>query len=357
MTTKTAVLVLLAVGMVSAGVHLTYRDDAIPSDQEVLDARLSLLSSAKATIARGKKPGVAATFSPNGKEYGVWVWTPLSDLSDASMKSIVNSASANRFTAIYVTMDEYLVVDALPEGATKQALLAALRERAGTFVALATDKGIAVDAVAGAPDWGMPAHRPKALSMLSFVAEHNAGVANGRRFRGVQLDVEPYLLPEYAGGKESVLTAYVELVRDLAARSKERGLPLTMVIPHFFDAAQQWTPAIEVDGIKASTYEHLVRLLGPANGRVIIMAYRNFSDGENGAIALSQAEIAVANGSRMKVLIAQETGDAQPAYVTFLGTSRVALFDQLNRITTAFQTDASFAGTAVHYLDPYLQLK
>ncbi|MEJ0002226.1 MAG: hypothetical protein WDN09_03585 [bacterium] len=70
--------------------------------------------------------------------------------------TVVDAAAANRINAIYVTFDDYLEINALPAGANKDAKIKAYSDAVQSFVEIARAKGIAVDAEAGARDWGEP---------------------------------------------------------------------------------------------------------------------------------------------------------------------------------------------------------
>jgi hypothetical protein len=89
------------------------------------------------------------------------------------------------------------------------------------------------------------------------------------------------------------------------------------------------------------------------------MSYRNFFEGNDGVEGLSVPELteASANGYSTKVIIAQETGDVSPDYVTFYGLPKEDLSYHLSTINSSFAKYNSFGGSAVHYLDTYLELE
>lgn len=310
--------------------------------------------SAVATV-----PANTNTYTPAaGQEFGVWEWTDVTQMTPTDMQNIVNEASVNNFNVIYLTVDNYLTIAAMPTGSAKQQALANYNTSLEAFLTLAKAKNIAVDAESGASDWAEPANVTNASQIMAFVDGFNQ--LESIKFRGVQYDIEPYLLPEYNTDPSDVLTEYVDLIDNLVQQDKTDGMPLTIVVPHFFDSGVKWTPPITVDGVTNYTFEQIVRLLGelPQGGRTIVMAYRNFATGANGSIALSSQEMADSDATNnVKVLVAQETGPVSPSYVTFYGETRSALFSQLALINQAYGSDKAFAGTAVDYLDPFLNLQ
>jgi hypothetical protein len=315
------------------------------------DACSNSLAASSATAAPASAPAaVSADVLPltPGEEAGVWEWTPADQMSTVQMQDAVNAAAVNKFNVIYLTVDDYLAASDT----------AGYERSVGSFIALAAQKGIAVDAEAGWRDWAQPQNAGNAGRIAAWVAAYNA--AHAQKFRGVQFDIEPYLLPQYANDEGDVLTQEVVLIDQLVQQDKTLGLPLAIVIPHFYDEGEGWTPEITVDGVLDYPYRQILRLLNelpPGNGRIIEMAYRNFASGSDSAIALSQQEVNDADGTNVKVVIAQETGPVSPSYVTFAGTSRAQLFAQIAAINGAFASDTAFQGVAIDYLDPYLQLQ
>jgi hypothetical protein len=293
----------------------------------------------------------AATLAPRaGKELGVWVWMPPSMMSVADMQQAVNEAAANHFNAIYITLDDYF-----PISESGTAAITAYEQTLTTFLSFAAQKNIAVDAEAGSRSWGQNPETIPAAEIILFVTTYNQ--SHAVKFRGVQLDIEPYLFPNYETKQPEVLANYVSLINKIEPEAAAVNLPLTIVLPYFFDQQAQWTPQITVDGVTNYTYNHILRILNRApKNRIIIMAYRNTAGGLGGSIAISKSEIASADATRVRVIIAQETGPVTPNYVTFAGLTRGDLATQAANIENAFANDISFGGIAVDYLTPFLNL-
>jgi hypothetical protein len=87
------------------------------------------------------------------------------------------------------------------------------------------------------------------------------------------------------------------------------------------------------------------------------MSYRNFAIGEDGSIDISKDEIQSANSYSTKVIVAQETGDFPPSYITFFNTRREYLDIQLKKIEDEFKDDKSFDGLAIHYINTFLEMR
>jgi hypothetical protein len=224
------------------------------------------------------------------------------------------------------------------------------------FLQAAAEKGIAVDAESGWRNWGEPEFRWKPDDILSFVADYNA--AHSIKFRGVQYDVEPYLLPQYSESEGDILTQYVQMAAGVVSEDKSYDIPLSFDIPHFYDSTTGWTPKITVDGNTNYTFNQLVGFLGEIPGsRLIVMAYSNYASGKGGTISLSQSEIDTADESNVKIIVGQETGPVSPSYTTFYGMTKAQLSAQMDIVQDAFAADPSFAGMAVDYLDYFDELR
>jgi hypothetical protein len=297
-------------------------------------------------VAAAPAQALTAFLTPPGKEIGVWIWTPVDQMSAPVQQDYVAEAAANHFNAIYLTIDDYL--DATNTAGYSQSL--------ENFITLAHQDGISVDAESGARNWGEVGNTANAGEIMSYVAQFNA--THAEKFRGVQYDIEPYLLPQYDSDEGGVLTNYVTLVESLVNQDKTDHLPLTIIVPDFYTSTQQWTPEITINGVTAYTYDQIVRLLNELSAsRIIVMAYRNDTSGPNGSVALAAPEVQGADGTNVTVLVAQETGPVTPSYVTFNGLSRSDLFSAADVIDETFASDTSFGGIAVDYLDPFLNLQ
>ncbi len=343
-----AILVIAVIGRPSPG-------GPIASSPEVLStsstAPSSSASSSVASSSQASPPPPPPSLAVVGnKEIGTWIWTPVAAMSRSTMTELVDEAAANHFNTIYLSIDEYLDLEAMPAGPAQETELQNFSAAVYDFISIAHQKDIAVDAEAGETDWGEPPNYGEAYAILQFVESFNA--THDGKFRGVQYDVEAYSLPEYTSDPATVLTQYVGLVGNLVDQDEAYAsspsfatIPLTMIVPYFY------TP---------DSYDQIVSLLGQlpsGDGRVIVLAYRNIASGPDGSISLAQPEISAADSSNVKVIIAQETGNAQPSSITFYGMPKTALFSAVQQINTAFTTDRAYSGVAVDYLQSFVALQ
>lgn len=292
-------------------------------------------------------------------EYGVWVWQSPIQMTTEYISHLMSSVQENGFDTIYVTIDDYLAISVLPESAEKNGRESAYMNKLSGLVIMAASRGINIDLEGGAMDWAYEEQRWKGYALIDFVDKYNTQYPQAK-VRGLQFDVEPYLLPEYQTNKGKVLLDFVTFIDAAVLRMDRVDAQFSVVIPHFYDSAQSWTPQVSYAEQTEHTFTHLLQVLEKKPGStLIIMAYRNFFFGSDGTQELVQAEMdEVTMGNyATRIVVAQETGNVDPEYVTFHNTSMARLLNSISDIRRSFSSSRGFAGVAVHYLDPFLDLR
>jgi hypothetical protein len=325
-----------------------------PEKAEVYPDQFATILRAFRMLFGGEK------FEPE-EEHGTWLWTPIMQMTPEYMSSIVAGAKAEGVNVIYLSLDSYLDIVAERSEEAKEALEAVFRDKLKTFIWLANQEGIEVDAEAGWRNWAEEGHVYKPFLIVSFVKEFNE--LSEQKFRGFQYDVEPYLLDEYGAseeGKAAVLKNFLKLVDETAAFLKDSDLELSVVVPEFYDKRDEMTPKFEYKGKRDFAFKHLLGVLEEKPGSsVIIMSYRNFAEGEDGSIEVSKNEMNTAKRGRFgtNIIIAQETGNVLPDYITFHNTSKSYMQEQTEKLRSAFASDRNFQGLSFHYANAYLELE
>lgn len=296
---------------------------------------------------------------PEEKEHGSWLWTPTLQMTDSYMVMILDEAKQNGVNVMYMSIDSYLDIFTMPKGAARAEKKAAFVEKVRTFIRLANQRGIEVDAEAGWQNWAEEGHEYKGLAIVNFVKNFNK--ENSEKFRGFQYDVEPYLLPEFKENPEEVLGRFISLIDKTEKFIGEDKLRFSVVVPDFFDEKDKMTPKFSYgDSRKASTFKHLLNILDRReNSSVIVMSYRNFAEGVDGSIEVTQNEMNTARKGRhiTRIIVAQETGDVPPPYITFHNTSKNHFEQEISKINKAFSPSSNFGGLAIHYINAYLELR
>jgi hypothetical protein len=270
--------------------------------------------------------------------------------------TIISGALKNGFKNIYISIDSYLDIYIMPDGEEKITKRAEFDKKIENFITKANNNGITVDAEAGWRNWAEDGNTYKALATLNYALKFNKD--HNVKFRGFQYDVEPYLLDEYKENKAEVLKNFLTLVNQTVTMLNNKDLELTVVIPEFYDGSNGETPKFSYNGKNGYATEHLLSILDRREGsKIIVMSYRNFTKGIDGSIDISKDEINSANEHKTKIIIAQETGDVEPPYITFHNTNKKYFNNQKNELDKAFMLDKSYGGVAIHYINAFMDLK
>ncbi len=335
--------------------HIT--ENAIVSDPRfrnagaVEGARLLALANILNFVPRNEPEN-----EPAQMERGTWLWTPLLKITPEYRDSIISGAKDNGIRNVYLSIDSYLDIYTLPDGPEKDGLKKKFDDALEKFIAQAQKNGMTVDAEGGWRNWAEPGHEYKAFAILEYAVGYNK--THAEKLRGFQYDVEPYLLESYEKDKKATLHRFVALIQASMAKLGDSDLELSVAIPEFYDGAQNETPKYFYGFKYASTFDHLLDALDRRPGsRIIVMAYRNFAEGENGIIEISKNEMDEAARYRTKIVVAEETGDASPSYVTFHDTSRPYYDEQSKAVEKAFADKKSYGGLSTHYINALLALK
>ncbi|MEK7453181.1 MAG: hypothetical protein AAB614_03025 [Patescibacteria group bacterium] len=293
------------------------------------------------------------------KEFGVWVWDSPMQMTQEKIANVLASVKTNGMNVIYVTIDDYLKIYSLPDGIDKTKKTQEYFVALNNIIVSAKKMNINIDVEGGWSDWAIPENRWKGYALIGFVDQYNKQYPN-EKIHAFQYDVEPYLLPSYEKNKEKTLTDFVEFIDISTQKMKSIDSNFSIVIPHFYDYTQKWTPSLIYNDVRNYTFTHLLNILENKPGStIIIMSYRNFFDGPGGTKELSLPEIAESSNGQhsTKVIIAQETGNVSPSYVTFYDYSKAEYFDVVKTIYVFFGGYSNFNGVATHYLDTFEKLK
>lgn len=341
-------------------VYPTMYNREITKNATISDPRFRKLSSLRKdsllanTISSVKKNDYIPQTSE--LEHGSWLWTPTLEITPGYRDSIISGAKRNGIKNIYISIDSYLDIYVMENGKEKEEKQKVFDNILRDFIKKAHANGLTVDAEAGWKNWAEDGHTYKPFAILDYVIDFNNKYPE--KFRGFQYDVEPYVLSYYEENKRAVLFNFINLIDETVARLDGSDLQFTVVVPEFYDGQYGLTPKFSYAGIRDYTINHLLGVLDRRPGsKVIVMSYRNFSLGYDGSIEITQGEIDSANRSHSKIIIAQETGEVDPSYITFHNTSKSYFNKQLNIIRTNLRQEKSYGGTAVHYINAFLDLK
>ena len=276
--------------------------------------------------------------------------------------------------AVGQSLGEVLVTVPLRDGQVAEPeALAAFVQRAGA-------RGVAVTAVEGDPHMVLPAqHAPSAARARAYAA-YNAAAAPAARLKGMQFDVEPYLLPATVLDPAQRDRRFLELAA--ALRQAAGAMPLEFVVPFWWDGKRDLLRELarHADALAVMDYRtdpaQIQRFAAPfldwgvEHGKRVRIAleagpiaaeeqrrYRRVEAGAKGDLLLTEVE-----GRLVAVLLRSAASHPQGRMYAFSGSRTIdgsattfhrdksgmmRLLPQLERVFGAWK---SFDGMALHEL-------
>jgi hypothetical protein len=328
-----------------------------------------LLAGLLAVAGGSLTAGTAGASSTRRREprrtMATYEWHNAGDLAAVEVRQRLRFLRAHGFTTVYLELGSYLEAADQPKGSPgRQRRLNEFRRQLRRFVATASSLGLAVHGLGGGPTWiGELSYLGPLLVRLA--GRYNAGVAPRERLQGVQLDIEPYAVDGFLQRGEEGFVEYLEALRGIVRAFKRiryqhanRYLQLGLAIPFWFDAEDDEAPGpVRFRGEVKPVAHHIIDMVRRLDrAYLVVMSYRNLTDGADGSIAHARGEFdyAAEIGARCGLVVAQQYGDVEPASITFHGFTRSEFQAAADAITQAFSGYRQFRGLAVDNLDAYM---
>ncbi len=228
----------------------------------------------------------------------------------------------------------------------------------GALIEQAQKAGITVEALEGDPHWALKDQRETWWQKFDVIMDWYDRQPSQRRFSGLHLDVEPYLLDGFdTPEKWNILTQYVEYMDEVRTALKKRSPELIFAadIPFWYDNIlhdDEYSNhcIVEFKGAKKPVSQHIQDICD----YIGIMSYRQHALGENSITQLCLGELAYAKTLGKKVFSGVEMSpDQDPPTISFYGTT-VALFrEQVGLVEKTFGQRREFGGVLIHYYNSY----
>jgi hypothetical protein len=154
-----------------------------------------------------------------------WFWQAQNWQTAAGGAALLGQAQRHHIGLLYVTVP-------LSAGKNGAGMAVSHPRELAAFIGRAARAGVTVWAVDGDPAMARPREHAATVRRMAAYAAYNASAAAGDRLGGVQFDVEPYLLPEYAQAPAQWDAHYVALMR--ALREAAPAMPLEVALPFWW---------------------------------------------------------------------------------------------------------------------------
>ncbi|MCZ8513828.1 hypothetical protein O9H85_15570 [Paenibacillus filicis] len=265
---------------------------------------------------------------PLSKSKATWLWDTSLISTDNGRTEILQFALSQQVGRIFLQVNPDVANDAYR-----------------SFISTAAANGIAVHALDGAPQWALPENRQKITDLVNWVKAYNASVAANERFAGIQVDIEPYLLPQWSTDQNTVVLYWQQSLKyfnDLV--KKDTALTTAAAVPF-------WLDSITLAGGSGTLSEAIMPLLD----ETAIMSYR---DSGQEVVQLAANELATGDRLGKMVWVGVETNPAPDTpFITFYEEGKAAMNNQLALIDGLLKDRPSYAGIAVHDYAGWRSLK
>lgn len=171
------------------------------------------------------------------------------------------------------------------------------------LIARLRQAGVRVHALDGDPRYALRKWHGRVLAVIRRLIEYNRGSSPQQRVYGVRLDIEPYLLPYFAGvQKEAILRQYLSLLEASRALTRHADLALGVDIPFWFDSRSEFFELAAAVGDRPMS-ELIIDIVD----NIGIMDYRTQAYGADGVIAHAADELEYAAKRGKEVFVGLET--------------------------------------------------
>ncbi|MFE5320536.1 hypothetical protein ACFQ88_17650 [Paenibacillus sp. NPDC056579] len=268
-----------------------------------------------------------AAFLPSGKTKAVWLWDTTKISTNTGRNEIIQFARKKQITLIYLQ-----VISSVPKNAYR------------AFIRSSASSGIQIHALDGAPDWILPNQLIRISSLVNWVKTYNNSVTVNEQFAGIQVDIEPYLLPEWYQDQETAITNWLEALTLLAQGTQDTTLIISSALPF-------WVDQIIVPATQSTFIESVFQLMN----NVTLMSYR---DQAQTVVDISDNKLVLADSLGKRVFVALETNPtSEGLYLTFYDDGQAIMDNHMAEIDHLLSIHPSYAGIAVHDYNGWRNLK
>lgn len=211
------------------------------------------------------------------------------------------------------------------------------------FIKKARLNSIEVHALNGAPNWALTGNQPKLQAFIKWINDYQKSAAEDEKFKGIHVDIEPYILPEWKTDLTSVVSQWQTAVDFLVAEANAAGLPISAALPFWLDNYK--TPGDE---------QTLSSWMISRFHSVTLMSYR-----DKAASIYDVAKNELAEGERLNKTVytgVETKASAEGNFITFYEEGYDVLLEQLQQLDKLASAHPSFGGIAVHDLASWMEM-
>ncbi|KGP89883.1 hypothetical protein N780_09590 [Pontibacillus chungwhensis BH030062] len=213
-----------------------------------------------------------------------------------------------------------------------------------SFIKKADQQGIDVYALGGSTKWLKTGDQRLPL-FKQWVIEFQTEANKTEQFDGFHLDIEPHAADAWDTDQHNMILRFQKIIADFKVLANELQLPLESDQPFWFDSVKYGNESFG----KGILSEWLIQQVDG----ITLLAYRNFSEGNNGINKLIEKEMAYAEQVDRKVEVAIETKKTGLDYLSFYGFTQKDIDQVFAEVATRYEGSPSFNGFAVHRFESW----
>lgn len=264
------------------------------------------------------------------KQRSTWLWNTEQIVQNSD--KVINFLLANNVKDLYLQIDYTLNLNSYRN-----------------FIKKASTKNISVHALDGSPDWVDGNGTDKQQLFFDWLTRYQKISQTNEKFRGVHLDVEPYLNKQYSVNKSRILENYQSFLLNALSKSKSLELSLSVDIPFWFDEVT-YNTKYGTGGLA----EWVIKSIK----NVVVMAYRDNAAGDNGIINLVLKELKLGKQYGAVVTIAVETQKSSEGNnISFYEEGQNYMNKELDKVYANYKGNSSFGGFAIHHVMSWMNLE
>lgn len=245
-----------------------------------------------------------------------WLWNTA--LIVDSTADILQFASSQQINMIYLQINRDLDISQYQR-----------------FITAASAQHITVEALDGAPSWALDQDRHQLQDTLQWIESYQHASSPTEQFSGIHIDIEPYLLPNWAEEQATIITQWQRSVQMITTTAQSLHLSSSADIPF-------WLYTLRTPDDRSTLSQWMIEQYDS----LTMMAYR---DSGAAIYDVAQAQLSEADTAGKNMYIGVETNaSSEGEHISFYGKGATALTTALSVVSAQASTHSSFAGIAVH---------
>ena len=269
-------------------------------------------------------------FLTNNVNFSTWLWNPSEIVNNSD--DIISFLVKNKVKVLYLQID-YSMNYAIYRN----------------FISKATKNNIIVEALDGSPEWVSANGNTLQNTFFHWLTKYQKASSLNEQFKGVHLDVEPYLNGQYSTNPNKTISKYQDFLLASKSSCNKLNLNLGIDIPFWFNEVR-YNTIYGSGNLSEWVFQNIKT--------ITIMAYRDIATGDNGINKIAETEMNLCQKYNIKATIAVETGSLPDTpFVTFFEEGKFYMYNELNSVYINYRTNSSFNGFAIHYLDSWMNMK